>query len=288
MDLNTFHQLDEQAAREALMQCCGSQHWCDLMLNSRPFDDMAALHRAALHTWYERCHRQDWIEAFGHHPRIGDLESLEARFGASAAMADSEQGQVRGAPRELLEALAEANEVYEEKFGYIFIVSATGKSALEMLTLISERLENHPDDEIRVAMGEQAKISGLRLGKLFEHSVRDVVGRGLITTHILDTSRGMPAAGVPVTLHAGQEGRWVMLTQGVTDLDGRIEDLLPPGRTLPPGRFQLTFQTHTYFERHDQESFYPLVEIQFRTQADRHYHVPLLLNPFGYTTYRGS
>ncbi|MDX1407122.1 MAG: 2-oxo-4-hydroxy-4-carboxy-5-ureidoimidazoline decarboxylase [Saprospiraceae bacterium] len=288
MDLKTFNQLDTSDALAVLQKCCGSRTWCEFMDSQRPFEEDERLYAAALHAWYARCHRQDWIEAFSHHPKIGDLESLEQRFGASADLAENEQGQVRSAPREVLEALAEANEVYEEKFGYIFIVCATGKSALEMLLLISERLDNHPDDEIRVAMGEQAKITALRLAKQLRHDVRQVMGRSQITTHVLDTARGTPAAGVPVSLHQHQDGRWPLLTQGVTDTDGRIEDLLPSGQIVQPGPYQLVFKTQAYFERHEQESFYPLVQIRFLISDGRHYHVPLLMNPFGYTTYRGS
>ncbi len=108
-----------------------------------------------------------------------------------------------------------------------------------------------------------------------------------ITTHILDTSRGKPAAGVRVSLSRQAEGKWIELGVGVTDDDGRVSDLLDSGVTLPAGHCKLIFDIGNYYA--DTPCFYPQVEIQFRIAGDgQHYHVPLLLNPFGYSTYRGS
>ncbi len=111
-----------------------------------------------------------------------------------------------------------------------------------------------------------------------------------ITTHVLDTSRGKPAAGVPVTLDFEETpGNWLSLGKGSTDADGRIRDLLPAQTPLAAGTYRLTFETEAYFTRTGTDGFYPLVPILFRlTDPDQHYHVPLLLNPFGYSTYRGS
>jgi 5-hydroxyisourate hydrolase len=106
-----------------------------------------------------------------------------------------------------------------------------------------------------------------------------------ITTHVLDTSRGQPAAGVPVRLeHAGR-----VLGDGFTDADGRLRDLLPSGAPLAPGVYRLTFDTGAYFRGQGTEAFYPHVAIDFEIRdGAQHYHVPLLLSPFGYSTYRGS
>lgn len=111
-----------------------------------------------------------------------------------------------------------------------------------------------------------------------------------ITTHVLDTTRGKPAAGVPVTLDCeAAAGTWRLLGKGTTDADGRIRDLLPDGTILESGTYRLTFDTESYFTRMGMEAFYPQVPILFRLAAtEQHYHVPLLLNPYGYSTYRGS
>ena len=110
--------------------------------------------------------RSDWFDAFGHHPKIGDRESLRQRFARTAHLSEREQSGVDGASEEILAKLAEGNREYERRFGYIFIVCASGKSAGEMLELLRTRLPNPPDVEIRIAAGEQAKITELRLMKL--------------------------------------------------------------------------------------------------------------------------
>jgi 5-hydroxyisourate hydrolase len=126
--------------------------------------------------------------------------------------------------------------------------------------------------------------------------------RSPITTHVLDTSRGRPASGVPVSLsrhhHASEdasgrwkESSWELLAEGSTDADGRVANLLPPG-SLQPGIYRLRFDTATYFAQVGVGTFfYPWAEIVFQVadhESSAHYHVPLLLNPFGYSTYRGS
>jgi len=109
-----------------------------------------------------------------------------------------------------------------------------------------------------------------------------------MTTHVLDTSTGRPAAGVPVTLERQASGGWQSTGQGVTNQDGRVTDLLS-GSNLAPGTYRLTFDTATYFKTKNQPAFYPQVQVMFTVgDAGQHYHVPLLLSPYGYSTYRGS
>ena len=110
-----------------------------------------------------------------------------------------------------------------------------------------------------------------------------------ITTHVLDTARGWPAAGVPVSLESRSEGGWVTLGRGRTDADGRLRDLLPADFRLSEGDYRLTFDAGAYFEAQGAEGFYAEVTVAFVVRdAAAHYHVPLLLSPYGYSTYRGS
>lgn len=111
-----------------------------------------------------------------------------------------------------------------------------------------------------------------------------------ITTHVLDTARGRPASGVPVVLEVRSAGReWKVLGKGITDADGRLKNLLPQGLNLGPGTYRLTFDTAAYFRAQNLEGFFPEASIVFAVHdAAQHYHVPLLLSPYGYTTYRGS
>ena len=110
-----------------------------------------------------------------------------------------------------------------------------------------------------------------------------------ITTHILDTSRGRPAGGVSVVLEVRSDEGWKILGQGRTDADGRLKNLLPADFNPEAGVYRLTFGTADYFAAERMESFYPEVSISFNVaDAATHYHVPLLVSPFGYSTYRGS
>ena len=126
----------------------------------------AELFGMAERTWW-RLAQSDWREAFTHHPRIGaDVAKLRERFAATASWSEGEQAAVGQASEEVLQALAEANVAYEARYGYLFIVCATGKSAAEMLAILQERMDNPPANELRIAAGEQAKITHLRLEKL--------------------------------------------------------------------------------------------------------------------------
>ncbi len=109
-----------------------------------------------------------------------------------------------------------------------------------------------------------------------------------LTTHILDTSKGRPAEGVQVLLFHQQDHLWTEITTARTNSDGRIPGLLPDELLLEPGIYKLRFETKDYFSSQGVKAFYPFVEISFTITGSEHYHVPLLLNPFGYSTYRGS
>jgi 2-oxo-4-hydroxy-4-carboxy-5-ureidoimidazoline decarboxylase len=165
MTLSDLNALAPAARAEALATCCGATAWVAALNEQFPFDSTAALYEAAERIWYTLS-EADWREAFTHHPKIGDVNALKEKFASTAAWAAGEQGAVRQASDETLAALAAGNVAYERKFGYIFIVCATGKSAAEMLALLEARLPNDPSQEIHVAMGEQAKITRLRLEKL--------------------------------------------------------------------------------------------------------------------------
>jgi 5-hydroxyisourate hydrolase len=109
-----------------------------------------------------------------------------------------------------------------------------------------------------------------------------------LTTHILDTTKGKPAALVPVVLSQLVGKEWIAVAHGITNSDGRIPNLLGNDELLQYGTYKLRFETKIYFTAESVKSFYPFVEIVFDIQSGDHYHVPLLLNPYGYSTYRGS
>ena len=165
MTLSDLNALPPPARAEALATCCGAATWVATLSQQFPFASAAALYEAAERTWYNLT-EVDWREAFLHHPKIGDVGALREKFASTATWAAGEQGAVRQASDDTLAALAAGNAAYEAKFGYIFIVCATGKSAEEMLALLQARLPHEPATETHVAMGEQAKITRLRLEKL--------------------------------------------------------------------------------------------------------------------------
>ena len=109
-----------------------------------------------------------------------------------------------------------------------------------------------------------------------------------ITSHVLDTSMGKPGQGILIELQAIENDTWKTIGSGKTDSDGRIQDLLPAGKILEKGTYQLIFHTGNYYREKNITSFYPKVSIHFHVFDESHYHVPLLLNPFGYSTYRGT
>ena len=166
MSLKELNHLEKFFFEAVLYDCCGSANWAEKMEEQRPFEDIETLYTIAKKIWFEDCKEADWLEAFTQHPKIGDIKSLEKKFASTKEWSSQEQAGVNEASMEVLKALAAGNEAYEQKFGYIFIVCATGKTAAEMLDLLNERLPNEPGKEIHIAMGEQHKITEIRLEKL--------------------------------------------------------------------------------------------------------------------------
>ncbi len=162
--IDALNNLDPEARHRLLERCCGARRWLSGMLAQHPYRDWSHVQQAADDIWWSLV-AADWQEAFAHHPRIGDLDSLRAKFAPTRAWAAGEQAQVQDATESVLQGLAQGNAEYEAKFGYIFIVCATGKSAAEMLSLLQERLTHSPQVELRIAAEQQRQIMQLRLDK---------------------------------------------------------------------------------------------------------------------------
>ena len=288
MTLNDLNKLDKSEAGRLLATCCGSSNWLTHLLKAFPFTTEEDLIHRAEKAWYEQCTETDWLEAFTHHPKIGDVKSLAEKFASTQHLAGNEQSSVNTASQQVIEALANANLAYEQKFGFIFIVCATGKSANEMLRLLTDRLLNTREEELQIAMGEQHKITQLRFKKLMEEANWSFLQVSQLTTHVLDTSIGKPGKDISIRLQKSAGISWQTIAQGVTNADGRIPDQVPLSRNLQPGNYKMVFETAAYFKAMDIKGFYPQVDIQFSIFDNSHYHVPLLINPFGYSTYRGS
>ncbi|NDC64148.1 MAG: 2-oxo-4-hydroxy-4-carboxy-5-ureidoimidazoline decarboxylase [Planctomycetia bacterium] len=167
MKIEQFNALPREAVLQELERCCGSHRWCEQMEARRPFKNFVALQDAASEAW-RALSAEDWLEAFRHHPRIGDVSALKAKFASTATWASQEQAGAATATDEVLRALHQGNQDYEARFGHIFLICATGKSAAEMLEALKRRLPNDPARELTVAADEQDKITRIRLAKLVE------------------------------------------------------------------------------------------------------------------------
>lgn len=165
MTLDHFNRLPEPDAEAALRQCCVSTRWIEQLCAARPFASLAELQQQASAIWSTLA-MPDYLEAFEGHPRIGDLNSLKAKYANTKQLAAGEQAGAGQASDAVLAALAEGNRAYEARFGFIFIVCASGKSADEMLALLQARLHNPLQQELQIAAAEQDKITRLRLQKM--------------------------------------------------------------------------------------------------------------------------
>ena len=165
--LERFNRLPRQRAMRALLDCCGSKKWAEQMAARRPFAGEVELFEAADNIWSALA-REDWLEAFQHHPPIGEMRARARQSATANRWSSNEQSSAQKAAPEVLEALAVQNGAYAEKFGYVFLICATGKSSEEILNALRQRLPNDPDAELHIATEEQRKITRLRLEKLLE------------------------------------------------------------------------------------------------------------------------
>lgn len=161
--LHAWNNADEATAIDAMLACCGAQNWASAMVALRPIENVFELSEAADRVWAMMT-EADWMEAFACHPRIGERKAAPAAA-RSVAWSRQEQSSVATAESTVLTELTEANALYEEKFGFTYIVCATGKTADEMLAILKRRLANDRATELREAAEQQRQITQIRLGK---------------------------------------------------------------------------------------------------------------------------
>lgn len=307
--LTRFNAAADSEARAALREVCASRAWGSKILAGRPYASTEALFAASDAAMAE-LRAEDLDEAMAGHPPIG-------RPKPGDPTSSREQRGMAGASDELKAEMLELNLAYQEKFGHVFLICATGRTGEQMRDAARQRIENSPEQEREIVRVELGSINRIRLTGLAEEAAEEAEGsrrssrrRGSdrvssettasVSTHILDTSVGRPAAGVALTLavRAGGDGEWTAHGESRTDADGRCKDLpaLPVGTT----HVRIDFRTEAYFltrqadaqqdapANRDSGAFFPEVAITFAVRPGEHYHVPLLLNPFGYSVYRGS
>ena len=165
MDLEQLNSMPHDEAVKALLECCGSKRWAEQVATARPYTSLENLIANANDIWWSLQH-DDWLEAFRSHPKIGEKKAAAPVSDKSRQWSGQEQAGVATASRETVDALAALNWAYEQKFGFIFIICATGKTSEEMLESLKNRLQNDAETELPIAAAEQRKITELRLKKL--------------------------------------------------------------------------------------------------------------------------
>jgi OHCU decarboxylase len=167
--LERLNGLSAEQAEAEFLKCCGSRAWAEAMAQARPFETTQTL-LACADAVFDRLSDDDWLEAFRAHPKIGERKPAGAQSETAQRWSAQEQSRTGEAPASVMDQLADANREYDQRFGFIFIVCATGKTAEEMLMLLKSRISNPPATELRIAANEQKKITQLRLRKLLEPS----------------------------------------------------------------------------------------------------------------------
>ncbi|XP_073060591.1 uric acid degradation bifunctional protein TTL-like isoform X2 [Primulina eburnea] len=324
------------------LACCGSVKFAKEMASAGPFSSYQEAVGAASDTWFNKVDVNGWLEAFSAHPQIGESPSKAHKSPTSAQWSKGEQSTALATATDTtLQELYEWNARYRQKFGFVFLIFASGRSTPEILAEMKRRYQNRPIVEFELAAKEQMKITELRLSKLFSANataasatniqyasdvakVGDRVSRisghlgaaketpaeksaetftrtrPPITTHVLDIARGSPAAGIEVLLETWDNNQsrplygqmdssrnWKLQGSSTTDKDGRSGQLMKMVDNLNPGIYRISFNTGKY----NPAGFFPYVSIVFEvrdSQKLEHFHVPLLLSPFSFSTYRGS
>ena len=168
-DLTWLNSLSDEEATKELLQCCGSKRWASATATGRPYDSLKILLATADDIWWS-LNPNDWLEAFRTHPKIGEKKAADKVSAQSQQWSGQEQSGVGNASNKTIDSLATLNHEYEQKFGFIFIICATGKTSDEMLAALRERLTHDPAAELPIAAAEQSKITALRLKKLLTSS----------------------------------------------------------------------------------------------------------------------
>ncbi|KAK1261821.1 Uric acid degradation bifunctional protein TTL [Acorus gramineus] len=293
--------MDSQFDGQDFLSCCGSTRFAREMVAAGPFSGLDQALEVARHIWMNIIDVNGWLEAFAAHPEIGSTSSASNKQEQSTALATATDHS--------LQELLEWNSRYKQKFGHVFLICASGRGSPEILSELKVRYHNRPIVELEIAAQEQMKITELRLAKLF--ATKANIGsstltqlpakrtRPPITTHVLDISRGSPVSGIEVQLEMwkGTQLRpslaqcnsfgWVHQGSSITDSDGRCGPLMGLDEFISPGVYRICFNTGKYLPG----GFFPYVSIVFEvreSQKSEHFHVPLLLSPFSFSTYRGS
>ena len=229
--LGSFNAAPAQDAERAVLACCASKPFAKAIAGGRPYPDPAAL-LAAVDATFETLSWDDIVESMNEHPRIGDRT-------VSGGMSAAEQSGAAAASDEVRQGLADGNLAYEQRFGHVFLICASGLSGQEMLDQLRARLENDEEAERTVVRAELTEDNP----PADDEAAEPVT----LSTHVLDATTGRPAAGVQVRLELGGDAGWAPASQGQTDADGRLRLSGHGGADFEPGVYRITFGTGAYF-----------------------------------------
>jgi 2-oxo-4-hydroxy-4-carboxy-5-ureidoimidazoline decarboxylase len=292
VSLQSLNAADKAGFTAALGEIYEHAPWvAEAVYGQRPFASLAALHEAMMAA-VRTAPAEQRIALLKGHP---DLAGKAARAGSLTNDSKAEQASAG------LDRLSEAeyaafhrlNDAYRAKFGIPFIVCARRHSKDSILKHFEHRLQNGAAAESKAALNEVFRIAALRLDQRVEAADKLKVN-GRLSTHVLDTHAGHPAAGVAIELaELPAHGAPHVIASGTTNLDGRTDQPLISGRPIPVGRYELRFHVGAYFTRRgapqSDPPFLDVVPVRFDVaEPESHYHVPLLVTPWSYTTYRGS
>lgn len=293
------------------LSCSGSTKLAREMAAAAPFADLDHAIQYARDIWFNKVDVKGWLEAFAAHPEIGATSKTISQW-----CKEEQSTAMATAAESTMQELFEWNALYKEKFGFLFLICASGRSSPEILAELKRRFVNRPIVELETAAEEEMKVIELRLRKLFDSKLRRTASltaqespskheghtrraRPPITTHVLDVARGSPASGLEVRLEMWKGAKnspsfaetdsrsWVLHGASITNSDGRAGPLMAIADDVKPGFYRISFNTGNY----NPSGFFPYVSIVFEireSQKSEHFHVPLLLSPFSFSTYRGS
>ena len=282
--IEEFNSFDSAQLITILADIYGSTPLAERVIAARPFRSVAAACEFAADT-LDHLDEALVLESINAHPAIGGKVT-------PGSLSEGEQSTAANSTAETMAAIAEKSQAYQERFGFNFLIKAAGRSGAEILANLTKRLDNDPETEKLVARHHLAGINTLRLANMLFQPVS-------LSTHVLDTASGLPAADVAVALFsldvattagpstaASAEFVATSLATAHTDNDGRHRFDLH----LEVGTYRLRFATGEYFAAQHTDTLYPMAEITFSVSptSPGHLHVPLLLAPYGFSTYRGS
>jgi urate oxidase/hydroxyisourate hydrolase len=299
--IRRLNEASTEVAYEVLKDIVQSYKVCQVLVNKRPFQDLEDLSRK-IEQELSTLDTAEFLNIISKHARLGDSIKKSQLTYIEEELCKLNLGA--------FDEISNLNKMYEEKFKHNFILSVTGKGAEEILDAIKTRIKNEPVAELQSCIEEIKKIIKIRVHtvlnsfaastKCINSNVKQVKMsidqceetsiNQIVSSHVLDLNTGKPSEGIraELFLHQADLNQWVSIGHGTTNRDGRISNLLSD-TVLQKGLHKIVFSTEEYFEKRGLETFYPEIEIKFKIRdASQKHHIPLLLNQYGFSTYRGS